>query len=80
MSDPQHSESSKKTQKKKIKKQRQRGQEHQENFILATWVNAAQTGELYQKKKLQKYLYRDLSMIICFNYDKKNDYANTYLN
>lgn len=43
---------------------------------MAIGINAAQTGKLYQKKKKnQKHLDRDLSMVMCFNSDKKSRYA-----
>ena len=78
-SGPQRSnESSEKARKEKKKEQRRRDRERQEGSTLATGVNAAQTGEPSQKKKkLRKRPDRDLSMVTCFNCDKKGHYANT---
>ena len=81
LSGPQYSEFSEKPRKEKKKKQRWRGQERQKGSTLATEVNLAETGEPRQKtKKLQKHLDRDLSMVTCFNCDKKSHYANTCVN
>ena len=66
----QNSESSDKARKNKKKKQHKA---KQEGSTLATGVNIAQTGELRQKKKK----LWDLSIVTCFNCDKKDHYANT---
>ena len=58
---------------KKDKKKKQH-KAKQESSTLATGVNVAQTEEPCQKKKK----LWDLSMVICFNCDKKGQYANTY--
>ena len=69
----QNSELSNKARKDKKKKQYKA---KQEGSTPATGVNAAQTGEPRQNKKK----LRDLSIVTCFNYDKKGHYANTYPN
>ena len=66
----QNSEPSDKARKDKKKKQHKA---KREGSTPATGVNAAQTGEPRQKKKK----LRDLSMVTCFNCDKKGHYANT---
>ena len=67
-----------KAQKEKKKKQYWKGQKYQKNSISTTKVNVAKTGEPYQKKKkIQKYLDKNLNMVTCFNYAKKGHYANT---
>ena len=60
----QNSELSNKVKKDKKKKQHKA---KQESSIPATRINAAQTGEPCQKKKK----LWDLSMVTCFNYDKR---------
>ena len=77
-SGPQRSnESSEKARKEKKKEQRWRDQKRRKGSTPATGVNATQTGKPYQKKKkLRKHLDRDLSIVTCFNCDKKGHYAN----
>ena len=53
-SSPQHFKSSKKVWKKKKKEQCRKDQKHRKSSIPANGVNAAQTGEPYQKKKTSK--------------------------
>ena len=65
----QNSEPSDKARKNKKKKQHKA---EQEDSTLVNRVNVAQTGEPRQKRKK----LRDLSMVTCFNYDKKAHYAN----
>lgn len=53
----------------------------EKSSTLASEVNVIELGEFSKKKnKKQKRFDRDLSIVTCYNCDKKIHYANTYLN
>ena len=73
-----NNEPSKKAWKKKKKEWRQRNQDCREGSILATRVNAAHSGEPYQKKNRDRLgrASRDTSQIKYYNCQKLCQYAN----